>query len=35
LKGRVIGKEEVKDGASEEGGYRLYVVEKLMRPGSI
>jgi isoleucyl-tRNA synthetase len=33
FKGRVIGKEEQKEG-SEEGAYRLYVVEKLMRPGS-
>lgn len=36
LKGRVIGKEELKEGTeSEEGAYRLYVVEKLMRVGSV
>jgi isoleucyl-tRNA synthetase len=34
LKGRVIGKEETKEGG-EDGAYRLYVVEKLMRPGSV
>lgn len=35
LKGRVIGKESGEAKEGEEGSYRLYVVERLMRPGSI